>query len=232
VPTIQREDRFSLLTTLYNPAQQHLLPHATIASFFASRGHLLVVRRPSAASTSINRSLPESKMTGQADHYQYYNNYNHTTQDNNSPNLSVVGSKNRRKNKNGKPITAKRIARMAHAENESVSLQQYLRQRKWLPKSECDSEQQRKIAMKSLETVLCQWASSLQSIRPTSQNKWQRPRGEKVPSMFLKCFTRSHTCHTYECILLLLIAFDTFNCVLLDSHFGLLWELPLAGAPS
>lgn len=141
--------------------------------------------------------IVESTMTRQAERYQYYT---HATHDNHSLNLSIVGSKNRshlRNNKNNKPITAKKLARMALAENESFVLQQYLQQRKWLPRPQCDSEQSRKVVMKSLEMVLCQWASSLQAIRPTSQSKWQRPRGEKKVS-FLKQLTRSECRRAYS----------------------------------
>ncbi|KAG7344085.1 polynucleotide adenyltransferase [Nitzschia inconspicua] len=127
-------------------------------------------------------------MTLQEVRYQCRNNSNNisnntqTSHNNQSPNRSTVGSKNNQRhhhcsNRNHRNTpTAKKVLRMAQAENESLSLKLYLQQRSWLPRPECPTEQQRKVAMKCLEMVLCQWASSLQSIRPTGQNKWQRPR--------------------------------------------------------
>lgn len=44
-----------------------------------------------------------------------------------------------------------------------------------------ETERQRRHCLALLERTLCQWASSLQAIRPSeSGNKWQRPRGECV----------------------------------------------------
>lgn len=127
-------------------------------------------------------------MTVPSVHQKQYTSYNtHQRSHSQSPNRPTIGLKtpqgHRRNNnsphynKSRKPPTAKKIARMALAEKESLSLKSFLQHRQWLPRPECDSEQVRKVAMKTLEMVLCQWASSLQSIRPTGQSKWQRPRG-------------------------------------------------------
>jgi hypothetical protein len=122
-------------------------------------------------------------MTLQAVPYRYYNNYtyNHETYYNQSPNRYTVGSKNDRRhhyNDGSIPPSSKKSGRMAKARNESITLKKYLQERQWLPRPDSESEQQRKVVLKSLEMVLCQWASSLQSIRPNGQNRWQRPRGK------------------------------------------------------
>lgn len=61
------------------------------------------------------------------------------------------------------------------AVTESQALEEYLRERGCLPGVE-ENEQRRCVALHTLEKILCQWASSLQSLRPISENKWQRPR--------------------------------------------------------
>lgn len=182
-------------------------------------------------------------MTVPAVHQKHYTSYNtHQRSYNQSPNRPTIGLKSpqghRRNNNNSpqynnksrKPPTAKKIARMALAEKESVSLKSFLQHRQWLPRPECDSEQVRKVAMKTLEMVLCQWASSLQSIRPTGQSKWQRPRG-MITTSLLTFLNRRKLADVKP---------DSSNNILapFSSHFlfcsdvGVLWKLPTGSSPT
>jgi len=56
----------------------------------------------------------------------------------------------------------------------SEALEKYLRERRCIPEDANDL--QRRATLDALEKILCQWSSSLHSIRPISENRWQRPR--------------------------------------------------------
>ena len=82
------------------------------------------------------------------------------------------GRKSRRPKKPRNPVPRCSPSEVAE---ESLALEEELRARKCLPMAN-DDEQNRRVALDTLEKILCQWASSLQSLRPISENKWQRPR--------------------------------------------------------
>jgi hypothetical protein len=60
----------------------------------------------------------------------------------------------------------------------SRDLRAWLKEYKWMPSPNDRGEQQRKCALQILEAALCRWASNLESMRPTSENRWQRSRGK------------------------------------------------------
>lgn len=63
----------------------------------------------------------------------------------------------------------------AVAKRESEALRQILEERGCLP-SKGEDENSRRVALHTIEQILCQWSSSQQSLKPKSENKWQRPR--------------------------------------------------------
>jgi hypothetical protein len=92
--------------------------------------------------------------------------------------------------KNYTPTRSGKLSAIAMAENESIALQEYLRTNRWLPHPDSYCERQREVALKTLQKVLCQWASSIQSLLPVNQNKWQRPRGKYMSNDFsTSCFS-------------------------------------------